>query len=576
MIRFQLGLRSACLVLSALVLTPAAWAATRRVELDATSVATLADGREIFLEALPGKGEGLLSFSRRYCGSSELASTVSEANQGSTLLLAGVRYRVPFGALLPEYQQRVLRAIFGRDEMVAAGWKHHVAPADQGQESLWHIAEWFTGRGENYREIRSHNRLTDDELEPDKTLVVPARLLRPSLRALLPPSSPYYLEYSRDGKGEYAVYRLKGGEALYSSVVVRFTGRVFGDDVNALATEIAERSGIRDVKSIAVGYAVKIPFDLLLPEFLPAGDERRLEYEKGLIASSQFSNQVRSRSLEGITVVLDAGHGGSDVGASVAGVWESVYVYDIMMRVRHLLRSTTAARVDALTRDGSEFRVAEADVLPFSRGHRVLTTPNYTIEDSTVALHLRWYLANSHLRRAEKAGRDRDKVVFVSIHADSLHSSLRGAMAYIPGASYTGGSYGKTGSVYAARSEVREQPKVSFSSHDRVRSEGLSRDLARDLMDAFERAGLAVHADKPIREKVIRKRRAWVPAVLRYNEIPAKMLLEVCNLANAEDRKLLQTGSFRQRVAEAVVDGIHAYYGDTREPSDVRVAASGR
>ena len=53
-------------------------------------------------------------------------------------------------------------------------------------------------------------------------LLVPARLLRPAFRAALPPSSPYYLEYGRGRRRRHAIYRLKAGEALYSSVVVRF------------------------------------------------------------------------------------------------------------------------------------------------------------------------------------------------------------------------------------------------------------------------------------------------------------------------------------------------------------------
>src|SRR5256885_11217725 len=36
-----------------------------------------------------------------------------------------------------------------------------------------------------------------------------------------------------------------------------------------------------------------------------------------------------------------------------------------------------------------------------------------------------------------------EKVVFLSIHADSLHPSLRGAMIYIPGERYVQGSYEK-------------------------------------------------------------------------------------------------------------------------------------
>jgi N-acetylmuramoyl-L-alanine amidase len=150
-------------------------------------------------------------------------------------------------------------------------------------------------------------------------------------------------------------------------------------------------------------------------------------------------------------------------------------------------------------------------------------------------------------------------------------------MAYIPGASYRKGSYGKTGTVYASRREVKEKPQVSFSYADRVKSEGLSRELAESLIRSFDTAGLAVHPDKPVREKVIRKRREWVPAVLRYNTVPAQVLLEVCNLSNSEDRELIQTREFRQKVAERIVQGIVDYYGNSTASDGMKVAlTSGR
>ncbi|MDH3255110.1 MAG: N-acetylmuramoyl-L-alanine amidase [Acidobacteriota bacterium] len=552
-------------------------ASTLRVAMSEGRVAALTDEREIFLEAPPERGEGLLGFSRRFCGGSDHARAISQANAGAERLLAGVRYRIPLILLRPEMQLDVVRALFVSDYAASGGWYHQVRNiSDYGSESLWHVARWFTGRGDNYRAIREANKLADDDLAPGRVILVPARLLRPALRSALPPESPFYVEYAADKAGEYATYRLKPGEALYSSVVIRFTGRIYADDVNALAAEIAERSGIRDVREIPVGYTVKIPFDLLLPEFLPASDPRRREYEAGLLASARYSNPVTAERLRGITVILDAGHGGSDVGASADGVWESVYVYDIMVRVKRLLERTTAAQVLATVRDGREFGLLDEDVLPHSRGHQILTTPSYAISDSTVGLHLRWYLANSYFRQSLKRQGDADKIVFLSIHADSLHPSLRGTMAYIPGAKYRSGTYSKTGAVYAARREVKENPGVAFSYAERVKSEGLSRELAETLVRSFEAGDLAVHPDKPVREKVIRKRKEWVPAVLRYNAVPAQVLLEVCNLANTEDRRLIQTRAFRQQVAERIVHGIVDYYGHSSGGEKMQVALTGR
>jgi N-acetylmuramoyl-L-alanine amidase len=350
---------------------------------------------------------------------------------------------------------------------------------------------------------------------------------------------------------------------------VRFTGRVFAKDVNELAGTIAKRSGIPDVTDIPIGYRVKIPFDYLQPEYLPEGHPKRKEYEEGLRQSARFSNQVKARGLAGITIVLDAGHGGLDSGATLGGVWESLYVYDIAMRIKRLLETQTAARVLVTTRDGDSFKVQEADVLPFSRGHAVLTTPPYPIADPKVGVNLRWYLANSLYRKTLQSDKDPDKVVFLSIHADSLHPSLRGLMTYIPAADMRDGSFSKGGAVYASRKEVRESPTVSFPRQKRVESEGLSRELAKQVVAAFQSTGLPVHPFNPVRDRIIRDNSVWVPAVLRYNSIPAKALLEICNLANDQDRALIQTRSYRQQVAQAVVQGLLAYYGQNAGPGQM-------
>jgi N-acetylmuramoyl-L-alanine amidase len=453
------------------------------------------------------------------------------------------------------------------------GWNHRVELAALARgESLWTVAEWFTGNGENFRQLREANRMADDVLAPGQELWIPARLLRPSLQGALPAGGAGtpadLLKYREDAAGRYAAYRLQPGEALYSSVVVRFTGRVFAEDVNALAGEIAKRSGIADVTDIPIGYEVKIPLDLLQAEFLPAGDPRRAEYEASLSDSNRFTNPVQARGLDGITVVLDAGHGGADVGAVVGRVWESLYVYDIMVRVKTLLEARTRARVLPTVRDGGGFSVREADVLPVSRGHQVLTTPPYPILDAKVGVNLRWYLANSQYHKFTDGGeRDAKKVVFVSLHADSLHPSLRGAMIYVASAKLTAGRSSRSGTVYSSRAEVRAHPIVELSLRERQQSEGLSREMATRTIAAFRQRNLPVHPYKPVRERIIRHRGEFVPAVLRYNTIPAKMLVEVCNLANEEDRRLIQTRAFRQQVAEAVAAGILAYYGEDEDPA---------
>ncbi len=53
--------------------------------------------------------------------------------------------------------------------------------------------------------------------------------------------------------------------------------------------------------------------------------------------------------------------------------------------------------------------------------------------------------------------------------------------------------------------------------------------------------------------------------MVRYNAVPAKLLLEICNMNNAEDRRLLTTRGFRQSLAQSLVDGLLGYYGQAAD-----------
>ncbi|HWC65414.1 MAG TPA: N-acetylmuramoyl-L-alanine amidase, partial [Thermoanaerobaculia bacterium] len=374
-------------------------------------------------------------------------------------------------------------------------------------------------------------------------------------------AGPGALSYGSDAEGKYALYRLLKGEALYSAVVVRFTGLVHAEDVNAEAAKIAARSGIADVRTIPVGYAVKIPRDDLLPEYRPPDDPKRQEHDRALLETAQFVNRIRAADLQGVTVVLDPGHGGRDTGALVDGVAEARYVYDITLRIADLLRRHTKAKVVCTVQDGDGGAIPDRDRLTAAiSAARVMTTPPYPIEDTVAGVHLRWYLSNALLRSAVRKGGDASRVVFLSVHADSLHPAVRGSMVYIPGEQWLRKPFGKSGPVYEARREYRQEPRVAFSRRERLESEGVSRQLAEEIIGSFRRDGLPIHAFNPIRSSVIRSGREWVPAVLRYNSIPARILLEVCNLNNEEDHRLIQTRRYREDVARGVVEALSAFY----------------
>lgn len=464
----------------------------------------------------------------------------------------------------------VLRSLFPKDRTEGTDWVHvaRAGVVPTYDEGLWQVASWFTGSGDNFEALRRANALLVPDLSPGQEVRIPYAMLDPAFRPRAR-SDDGSLEFGKDGKGEYAGYRLRPGEALWSAVVVRFTGRTAKEDVEAVASEIAARSGIPDLTDIPAGWLVKIPLDVLEPEFLPPGNPRRVAAEAERIAAEAELRASpatgKTGTLDGVVVILDPGHGGRDLGTLNHGIWEHDYVYDVCMRVKRRLESGTGAKVVlTLVDDQTGTDPSAGDALQRNFRGTIQTHPPFLAdgdEDTSVGVNLRWYLANSVYREAVKAGTNRDRVVFLSLHADSRHPSLRGAMFYVPGASYRAGTYGSASKTYMRFREVRERPHVKFTRKERLRSEAVSRKLADRLVDSFRAEGLPVQDFKPVRERVIRGRSVWLPAVLRGNEVPAKVLIEMVNLSNADDAGLLSRAADRERLAAAVAAGLEAHFG---------------
>ena len=95
-------------------------------------------------------------------------------------------------------------------------------------------------------------------------------------------------------------------------------------------------------------------------------------------------------------------------------------------------------------------------------------------------------------------------------------------------------------------------------------------------MRSFRAREIPVHPYDPVRERIIRKRRSWVPAVLRCSEVPVQVLIEVSNLNNLDDSRLLSDPAYRQKVAEAYVDALGLYYGGAAQRRAPSRATSSR
>ncbi len=559
-------------------------------------------GQTPILLVLPRPGEGWTRLAGRLTGASSRAGELKAGNDAVAMPLEGVRVRVPWDLLRGELRLACALALFPLDHPGPAGWEHEVvAPWGGDGESWWELSDWFCGDGARYPRLRDANPAIGLFPARGSRILIPAELLRREFRAAVaatagkpapaasrtahaapsaapppagPPTQPTVapptpvavpvaaaaetsqpgalLEYHR---GE-AVYRLRPGEALYSAVVVRFTGQLHAADVNATASEIARLSGITDVTAIPVGFPVRIPFDLILPEFLPVGNPRRVAWERGREELAAIKRVIRAANLNGIHVILDAGHGGSDTGAIAGTVWESTYAYDVMSRLKRVLEEQTKATVWTTVQDpafaGSNL---ERDVLPVARNQRLLVDPPYDLADATTGVTLRWILANAILSRLVKQKVNPERVVFVSLHADSLHPAIRGLMVYVPSRALRGSSGPWQRAAFDCR-ETRTLTPPRFPPAFRSRAEALSEQLGRAIVRSAERFSVPVHPYDPVRSSVLRGGSRWVPAVLRYSLVPTAVLIEICNLNNDEDRQLLLSWRFREKLAHAIAAGL--------------------
>ncbi len=540
-------------------------------EIDDGVLARSDAGRSITLLVRADGSETFAEIASRVAGSETLADELASANEidgaGNEPAPKGT-LEVPWALVRAEYRLLALRALFPADAFEDGAYAHRPADAKVPgpHEGLWQVALWFTGDGARWPEIAKANRLDGPSLPGDRPVRVPGALLLPDFRPAA--SGPGGLVYGRDAGGPYAEHRMARGEALYSSVIVRFTDLTRPGDVNAAAEVVRARSGIGDVRKIEVGQRVRIPLDLLATAYLPANHPRRVLAALHEDELELIEPRPRAIALEGVHVLLDPGHGGDDVGAKAGRIWESDYVYDVACRVQRRLEQDTSAKVRLLVRDTQYgCRVFDRKALPRNRREVVDSKPPVKITRgrTKAAVNRRPQLANEifgDLTVRQKVAPD--NVVFISLHADSLHKSLRGSTVYVPGERY--------------RAKGRGVMKASRA--ERLRDEAVSRRLAAALLDAYRAEGLPVHENRPVRDHVVRgrgrKASSWVPAVLKGNDVPAKVLLETVNIGNPADAKILEDPAGRERIARAVVDGLLRFYsgGDIAKAGSPAAAAT--
>jgi N-acetylmuramoyl-L-alanine amidase len=248
----------------------------------------------------------------------------------------------------------------------------------------------------------------------------------------------------------------------------------------------------------ASGFAA--PTEALTNEVFPEQPLQR-------VASSAFPLSVRR-------VILDAGHGGTDPGATAPAISEKDITLDIGQRLSDMLQAS---------------------------GFEVIATRD---DDATVPLRDRARLAN------ESRGD-----IFVSIHINALlkHKSARGVETYYLGPtndpSLTQLAASENSSSGYSLADLRELLDGVYADARRDESRQLAATVQKHL---FTR----MRATDPGLENWGVKRAPFL--VLVATDMPA-ILAEVGCLSNQREAALLRTSEHRQQIAEALFDGIHAY-----------------
>ena len=172
---------------------------------------------------------------------------------------------------------------------------------------------------------------------------------------------------------------------------------------------------------------------------------------------------------------------------------------------------------------------------------------------------MRVYLVNHIYHKLRKKNVSSENILFISLHGDSLHSSISGVMVYFADHRLRRSKFGLKNNVYRRIKEYKS--KLTFLKKDNKYSERLSKSFGKIIIKEFQKQKLRTHrVSSAVRGYLYRKGRKTLPAVLRYSKVPTSVLIEIANLNNRRDRKDLLKSKTRQRIAKAIANSVYSNF----------------
>ena len=156
-----------------------------------------------------------------------------------------------------------------------------------------------------------------------------------------------------------------------------------------------------------------------------------------------------------------------------------------------------------------------------------------------------------------------ENILFISLHGDSLHSSLSGVMVYYADHRLRRNRFGLKNNVYKRIKEYNS--KLTFRKKDNKYSEKLSKSFGKKIIKEFKRENLRTHRiSSAVRGYLYRRGKKTLPAVLRYSKVPTSVLIEIANLNNRRDRRDLLKSKTRQRMAKAIANSVYNQFPNSK------------